>query len=328
MTPRFVPGFAQSLRRWRLAIDHLVDRFVTLRTPVDRRIVLRQSRIYILPSRYGTVLLLLVLALFLGGVNYANTIILSLAYLMISFFMVSMVHTFRNLNGLILEASHAHNGFAGDTVMFEISVSRSGARRYEAITLYWDHGAASTVHLVERNQEAVSLRIPVAQRGLFKPGRLRIESRFPVGLFFCWSYARFDLEAWVYPKPIKNTTLLQAPYRDGHDAVGALNGTDDFAELRRYTPGDPIRHLDWKAYARGGELLTKTFVDPVDQDFWIDWQAFSEMEREMAFGHICYWVLKLTEQHRYFGLRLPHIEVELGRGEHHKVRCLEALAQA
>lgn len=321
-------------KRFRDAIDALlfpikkaVHQFIDKRTPIKKNVTLQQKKIYILPSRYGFIMLWVVLALFLAGVNYSNSIMLSMGYLMASFFIVSILHTYRNVAGITIEPSHVHNGFAGDTLLFDINLSRSGKRTYESIKLIWE-GVTETVSLLDNREEMAHILIPVSQRGQYRPGRLRIETTFPVGLFVCWSYARFDLEAWVYPKAVKNDRVLKAPYSDGHDAVAQHNGTDDFAGLRRYVEGDSPKHVDWKAYARGGKLFTKTFVDSVDQDFWIDWQSFHGLDEESRLSYMCYWVLKFSEQNRYFGLRLPYAEISLGKGERHKVQCLIALAQA
>jgi uncharacterized protein (DUF58 family) len=54
----------------------------------------------------------------------------------------------------------------------------------------------------------------------------------------------------------------------------------EFAEYRPYTPGDDLRHLDWRAYGRLGKLFLKTFLDERDivLYLWLD------TSRSMAFG--------------------------------------------
>jgi uncharacterized protein (DUF58 family) len=48
------------------------------------------------------------------------------------------------------------------------------------------------------------------------------------------------------------TGLHKSPYH-GHSV--------EFAEHREYTPGDPVRHIDWRAFARTDRLLVKLFED-------------------------------------------------------------------
>src|SRR4030066_1951840 len=38
----------------------------------------------------------------------------------------------------------------------------------------------------------------------------------------------------------------------------------EFADYRRYTPGDDLRYLDWGIYARSGRLYIKLFREEVD----------------------------------------------------------------
>jgi uncharacterized protein (DUF58 family) len=48
------------------------------------------------------------------------------------------------------------------------------------------------------------------------------------------------------------TGLHKSPYH-GHSV--------EFAEHRQYSPGDPLRYIDWRAYARTDRLLVKLFED-------------------------------------------------------------------
>ena len=83
------------------------------RLPRDHQVQLKQRRIFILPSGYGVLYLVVALLLFLGGVNYENNLILALCFLMVSLFVMGILHTFRNLSALTLRAGAARNGFVG-----------------------------------------------------------------------------------------------------------------------------------------------------------------------------------------------------------------------
>lgn len=314
-------------QRLKTAFHQIVERVIEKRIPNNNNITLSQRNIYVLPSKYGVIFLIVAFALFLGGVNYANAMILGFSYLLVSLFVVTMLHTYRNMSGLRIESSHGHNGFVDDDVMFEVNLTRQGKRTHESVTLMWDGEAQSTVNLIDCKESVARLLITAGQRGFYKPGRLRVETNYPLGLFVCWSWLRFDVGAWVYPKPIENKRLRVIPSGGGNQSLGTEIGTDDFSELRRYVPGDSLRRVDWKAYARGEELYTKKFVNSVDDDLWIDWQSFTGVEPELALSYVCYWVLKFSEQNKIFGLRMPKETIDLNKGVDHKIRCLVALAE-
>lgn len=301
--------------------------FIDARTPVANKITLSQNKIYIIPTQYGVIMLWVIVALAGVGVNYGNSMILGLAYLLVSFFIIAIWHTYRNLSGLTIQSTHTQNGFMGDALVLKVNLSASRNRTYETVSIIWE-GVRKTVTIAGLKDANPELLIPVNRRGYFKPGRLRVETTFPVGLLVGWSYARFDVGGWVYPKPIQNKHLTAIRSGSGDTKNSVLGGTEDFFGVRHYMPGDSLKQIDWKVYAKENALYTKQFVDPVDHSIWLDWQNFSGAGDELAYSYMCYWVLIMTERKQTFGIRLPNKVVELNSGEPHKMRCLLALAQA
>ncbi len=46
----------------------------------------------------------------------------------------------------------------------------------------------------------------------------------------------------------------------GHRSKALASGVE-FADHRAYVPGDDIRHIDWKAFARNGSLTLRQFEE-------------------------------------------------------------------
>lgn len=72
---------------------------------------------------------------------------------------------------------------------------------------------------------------------------------------------------------IDNLDLLARVVVDGfisglHRTVH-LGVSTDFAEHRAYTPGDDVRHVDWRVYARTDRLYVKTFEAETNADVMI-----------------------------------------------------------
>ncbi|HET8704686.1 MAG TPA: hypothetical protein VFM46_00180, partial [Pseudomonadales bacterium] len=80
-------------KRWKKWLDH--------RIPPTRHIQLTQKRIFILPTKQGGFFAFMVFLLFLGGTNYQNSLLLAMSFLMGSLFILAILHTYRNLSGVV-----------------------------------------------------------------------------------------------------------------------------------------------------------------------------------------------------------------------------------
>ena len=117
-----------------------------------------------------------------------------------------------------------------------------------------------------------------------------------------------------------------------HAATGPLPsaGDEDFSGLRERQPGDPLRHVDWKAEARNsgsGPLLIKEFSGGSANELLLDWaQTDPQLATEERLSILCGWVLQASQAQQRFALHLPGCALPAGSDESHRLRCLEALA--
>jgi uncharacterized protein (DUF58 family) len=58
----------------------------------------------------------------------------------------------------------------------------------------------------------------------------------------------------------------------------------EFSEYRQYTPGDDLRHLDWRLYARSDRYYIKRFEEETN----LRCQILVDMSRSMGFGSLKY----------------------------------------
>ncbi|MFC6632329.1 DUF58 domain-containing protein [Microbulbifer taiwanensis] len=308
--------------RWR----GLVQRWLNRRSPPSRSVTLDHSRLFILPTRAGMGFLLVVLLLWLLGTNYENNLVFALTFLLVSLFAVLPVHTFANLSGLRLQLLEARPAFAGDYAEAQIHVSRSGRRAREWIAVGWPSEEASYLDLYERDSAETCVALPVVRRGRVRPPRLRVESRFPLGLFRCWSRIDLDIEFLVYPRPVSAGPLpLGAAPTEGESGQ-AIRGGDDFAGLKLYRPGDSLRHLAWKQYAAGRDLYSREYESRADARLWLDWDLLAGRDVETRLGNLCHWALQAEREQTAYGLRIPGTRMEPALGPEHQQRVLTALA--
>jgi uncharacterized protein (DUF58 family) len=262
----------------------------------------------------------------LAAINYQNSLIFGLAFLLASLFMVSILHTYRNLSGLTIQAGGTLPAFAGEDAEFTVVLNRLGERTYEALNLGWNPELLQGADLLEEEEVTIKLFVETKNRGRMNPGRLLIETYYPVGLFRSWSWVDLDMNSIVYPRPIPGGAIPAAMSTNNEGELIQKEGVDDFYGLRSYQQGDPLKHVAWKSYARSDELLTKQFAAFADSRVWLDWKFFPGMDREARLSRLCHWVIQLDKSNSEYGLRIPGIQVDPGRGAQHRQQVLKVLA--
>jgi uncharacterized protein (DUF58 family) len=159
------------------------------------------------------------------------------------------------------------------------------------------------------------------------PGRLLIESGYPLGLLRVWTWVDPDMPALIYPKPIQ-THVRPEPIAHGEEGeeAWAQGQHDEFRGFRDYLPGDPLRQVMWKTLAKGQTLQTCLHQDYVDLRQWVDWDQFEGMDREERLARMCGLTLSLAKGEGHYGLRLPGCILAPSEGDSHRAAVLKELA--
>lgn len=300
--------------------------WVNRRIPPGRSVTLDQKRIFIFPSRTGFFFAVCLLVMLMTAINYQNNMSYALTFLLATLFVVGILHTYANLSGLTIRALRATPVFPGQQSEFSLQLERGGRREHFALHLQWPDSTANIVNLVEQDQVQVQLHMAVGGRGWFSPGRLLLESTYPLGLLRCWTWIDLDLCAMVYPQPVASPALpgLATDQPDG--AAIPIAGSDDFHGFRDYRHGDSMRQIHWKGMAHGQGIQTKQYNAYASRSAWLDWDMFPGMGVEQRLSHLCYWALDFERRNEEYGLRLPGVAIAPGTGERHRDRVLQSLA--
>ncbi len=314
-------GFAES-RLARIASDWIFK-------PRGRergRVVLTQRRVFILPTRQGIVFAGMLLLMLIGSTNYQLSLGFAVTFLLAAMAIVSILHTFRNLAGLVVSAGRTAPVFVGESAVFHVRIDNPGGIRRHSVAL--SHAGSPTVFTdVAPGQSAEpGLAVQAARRGRLRPQRITLHTRYPLGLMRAWSYVNLDVSCLVYPKPEAGRPPL--PVNRDHAGEGREQGagTDDFAGLRAYRAGDSPRHIAWKAAAQERGTLTKQFSGRAADEIWLDWDLLAGLDVEQRLSRLAGWVLDAEAAGATYGLRLPGAELDPERGARHQAACLAALA--
>ncbi|MEO8810236.1 MAG: DUF58 domain-containing protein [Rhodanobacter sp.] len=314
-----MPGSLQRLQGW---AERRLPALTRYRRAENLPIELHRRRIYIVPTSFGLGFSVLLLVILAGALNYSNNAALLLTCLLGAASAASMLVAFRTLDGLRLEQVRAGHGVAGESI--ELIFTLQSRRPRNAVRLDLDDSSASFA-LDGRSPALVKLSLRAEIRGWQPLPRLRLWSSWPLGMFRAWSWLHPAQAMLVWPRPEFSGPSPQAAADDARHR--RLHRGEELASLRDYQPGDPQRHVAWKASARHDSLLVKDFEQPQSQPQWqLDWRQLRGMDPEARIARLARWVNEAQSRRRSFSLWLPGHEIDMGSGPLHHARCMDALA--
>ncbi|OEG75841.1 hypothetical protein BEL05_16605 [Shewanella colwelliana] len=301
--------------------------WLSRRLPPQNRVTLAHKSIFILPTGFGLIWLLLVVLLFLFGTNYQNNLVIALSLLLLSLFNTCIIYSYRNLAGMTLEAKTGPHVYAGQTVLYPVYLSANQVQHQ--VTLSYGDNETQTVANV--TDKAVQTLVPFAsqRRGWTHPGRLKVESRYPLGLCRAWSNVDLDNAQIVFATPIASVTQLHQHLQDGTTEQPlrgrSTQGVEEFKGLKPYVFGESLHQIAWKQLAQGRGMLTKEFEQPLSAPTWLTFND-KHPDLELQLSELTWSVDQLSEQEQAFGLVLPNQTYMPATGQHHRLASLKAIA--
>lgn len=301
------------------------ERWLKRRIPAARSVTLDQRRIFIFPSHAGLFFLAALAVMLIAAINYQNNMAFALVFFLFSLFIVAILHTYSNFSGLCIEALRGYPTFAGEVAEFEVQLRRTRERTYHAIELGWSGEPSARLSLLDTQIATVKLFHHSRRRGWLRPDRLVVQTVYPLGLLRAWTRIDLDITALVYPRPIAGPRPIAESGDAEHGVRTRKKGSDDFYGFRDYRSGDNLRHVLWRAYAKGQPLQSKQFAETQVQSHWLSYDA-CEGDREHRLGVLCYWVLELERRGEVFGLQMPDASLVPDSGAEQRERALRMLA--
>ncbi len=302
--------------------------FYGKRAAEESPITLGHRRVYIMPTRLGMMFAATLAIMLVGSINYVLSLGFMLTFLLAGLALAGMVHTVRNLARLVIVTGRAEPVFAGESAQFRLFLENPAPWVRPAVMVRHEaSGEQSVTDIPASASIDVVLPVPAARRGWLPLGRVRLETRFPIGFFRAWSFVQPDFRCLVYPRPEKAELPPASPDSSFGSRQAATQGTDDFSSLRTYQPADSPRHVAWKAVARSEDMLTKQFTGDASAELWLDWSMLpGALDIETKLSRLTGWVLACETAGVRYGLRLPGVNIQPAQGDAHRTACLTALA--
>ncbi|HEY8607395.1 MAG TPA: DUF58 domain-containing protein [Noviherbaspirillum sp.] len=303
--------------------------------PEAGEVFLDQRRVYIMPSHPGLLFGAMLLTLFVGSINYNLSLGFGFTFLLAACGLIDMHLTFRNLAHLHLAPGRAGPVFAGEEAQFELHLVNR--RKHDRYAIWLDFVAddrpdlAQAVDVGAGSTARAVLATPARARGWLQAPRVRLQTRFPLGLLRAWSYWQPDLRALVYPRPEDGAPALPQAAAGRDDGRGAA-GSDDFAGVRGYQAGDSLKRLAWRQIARSdpdasGGLVTKHFEGGAVSEINLDYDLLpAGLDTEARLSRMTRWVIEAEARGVPYAFRLAGTRFDAALGPAHRDACLRALA--
>ena len=293
---------------------------------------LRPTRLWVV---FGPILGCMLLA----AINYSNNLVYAVLFLVASLSFVSIFHTWRNIASVRVEHVRVNSAFAQEDVRVEIHLSAPAKRPVFGLNFarIGELSRRPTQLLAQDNRgfrvyagdsRSVEVTFPSTRRGMYRFEFLQVKSTYPFGLFSASFRVPIDSVYYIYPAPKgKETWPDMRPSGDSGSPYSRKPG-DDFSGVRPYMPGESLRHVDWKAYARGRPLSVKQFTGGDGQELWLDAAEMLNLPIEERLSQLALWIVSAEKAEIPYALKLGRTTLPLGLGPDQCRRALEILAVA
>src|SRR3989338_4066198 len=132
-------------------------------------VTLTQRRIFILPTRQGLALALVLGLMLLVDINYNLSLGYVLTFLLAMMAVMSMLHAFRNLAHLEVRAGRADAVFCGETARFVLHFRNPGTLARYQLVLRHENGITVTFDVPAQQDSEVVFPLPATRRGWLQP---------------------------------------------------------------------------------------------------------------------------------------------------------------
>jgi transglutaminase-like putative cysteine protease/uncharacterized protein (DUF58 family) len=282
------------------------------------------------PNRATIGLAGLVLAMFYAGLTQNNSASFLVGFVLLGLALISALHAWTNLRGVEAIAEPIAPVFEGEPLVVPVRLRTAGVKRRFAVCVT-STGAVKPGCVAELSGGKpvhVEVMLPPRQRGHYQGLTLAVSSLYPLGFFTARRRIRIEQPHYVYPRPEGELPLPADDLSPVETQLNRQAEGDDFIGTREWQRGESMRHVDWKAVARGQRLMVKQWAGGANPYFILDEERLAHLPAEARLKQLARWVVTAERRAAAYELRLRHTTVPLGRGERQMEQCLRRLAEA
>ncbi len=278
----------------------------------------RHKQIFMIPNRYGFLAIAIFIVFSIVAATYSNNLLFLLAFLHVSFLLVSILQTARNLRNVEVLSVHVTSGFPGEIVPVRVLLVQKTSSNKLGLTLRCQSSSIQIQELSENDQQLITLQLTLPQpRGPHFLDRIQLSTESPYGLFYSWLYFKIKAPYSVYPRPFGQSLPIES----------FQQGVGEFSGLKNYEVGDPLPRISWKHSSRGDQLLIKEYKESALPQFVLAWSHCPQKDPEDRLRQLARWIVDCEKNRFQYQLQLPGYQNHFDCGESHFHRSLLKLAE-
>jgi uncharacterized protein (DUF58 family) len=227
--------------------------------------------------------ILIVTALFVGGVFIYSLVTALLSIILLSYFSGRSVY--KNIINILWKNNDKVQ--VGDKVKVELEFYNSGIFPIPYLKVKTNFSKRLTG---EQEQDLVYSIMPASKtfitkefmcknKGIYQIGYAEVEFGDAMGIFKWKKIFKTDVSLYVYPK-VHNLKSLMVPFRQNFGTVSVNHSAyEDFAsvrDIRKYATGDNFKKIHWKITAHKGEFYVKNLELNATADINVFWDLNSK----------------------------------------------------
>ncbi|MDX1588619.1 MAG: DUF58 domain-containing protein [Oleiphilaceae bacterium] len=309
-----------------LSPRYWVRRWVHQRIPPSDEVTLNRRTIFVLPTREGMMFAGLLVICLLTGINYQNSLIYLFTFIMGTVFFGTILQTFQNLSNLRVTVVAMGEAQAGQPLPLTLRLVALDGTERPSVTLSMPDHEPVTVSVNGHQEDPVTLVVSTSRRGPVASPRVRIASDFPFGLIRTWSFLRPRRLGVATPRPVPAPEPASSASSDSDEPQGLsyVQGADE-TTLRGYREGDSLQRVQWKRFARTGQMVVADWEEPSGDPSRVSWHDYPGVDTELRLSYMADRVETLSRQQLPFALTLPDTELTADSGPEHRRECLRQL---
>lgn len=255
----------------------------------------RHKQIFMIPNRYGFIAIALFIIFSLVAATYSNNLLFLLAFIHVSFLLICILQTARNLRHVDLVAIQIPAGFPDETVSAKLVLSQKSKKNKLGLIVSCEGNEKLMTTLPSGDQAFVELPLTLPQqRGAHQLRRIRLSTESPYGLFSGWLYFKTKSVYYVYPKPVGNHLPISQ----------YLHHSGDFSGLKEYELGESLNRISWKHSARADQWLIKQYKDATVPQHLLRLDDCSQKNDEARLSQLAYWIIECEKSNIDYKLEL------------------------
>jgi uncharacterized protein (DUF58 family) len=208
----------------------------------------------------------------------------------------------------------------------------------KTLTLFTNNPSPPLPRLKPGESTNLTLSLTPKKRGVIILHDLRLCLPDPLGIFQRCRHADSGRDKLIVLPHRYRLPLLDLPgsarFQLGGEAASSTIGqSGDFTSIREYRPGDPIRHIHWKSWARTGKPIVKEYEDVFFPRYGLVLDTFAPAEQadlfEEAVSVAASFAASIDTRETLLDLMFIRDEAfvfSAGRGEERIDKMLEILA--